>query len=119
MKRTVIALATATLALGLAPATQAQSSVDHRQEGTVWMPRLTEITRHEVLPGNQVRVHYWTGDPACYGAHAVLVETPWAVHVRVITGPRLGGADVCTMIALEKSQVLQLSAPLGDRPLHV
>ena len=100
MKRTVIALATAALALGLAPATQAQSSVDHRQEGPV-------------------RVHYWTGDPACYGAHAVLVETPWAVHVRVITGPRLGGADVCTMIALEKSQVLQLSAPLGDRSLHV
>ncbi|MDO5511176.1 hypothetical protein [Corynebacterium sp.] len=119
MRRTLITVATAALALGLAPAAHAQSSIDHRQEGTVWAPRLTEVTRHEVLPGNQVRVHYVTGDPACYGAHAVAVETPWAVHVRVVTGPRVGGADVCTMIALEESQVLQLSAPLGGRSLHV
>lgn len=117
MKKTLIALATAALALTSAPVASAQSSVDHSADGQVWLPSPTPLTRYEVLDGNRLRVHYPIGDPACYGAQAVLVETPWAVHVEVFTGPRVGGRDICTMILLEGSQELQLSAPLGDRPV--
>lgn len=119
MRRTLIALTTAALALGLAPAAHAQSSVDHASHGQVWLPTPTKITRYEELPGNQLRVHFLSGDPACYGAHALAIETPWSVTVPVFSGPRIGGRDVCTMIALEQSLTLQLSAPLGDRALHV
>jgi hypothetical protein len=63
-----------------------------------------------------VSVHFTSGTPECYGAHASAVETPESVTVDLTTGTRADAADrACIMIALFGTLEVPLAAPLGDR----
>ena len=63
-----------------------------------------------------VAVHFTSGTPECYGAHATATETPEAVIVDLTTGTRADAVDrACIMIALPGTLEVPLEAPLGDR----
>lgn len=63
-----------------------------------------------------VAVHFTSGTPECFGAHATAVETPDSVTVDLNTGTRADGANrACIMIALFGTLEVPLQAPLGDR----
>jgi len=63
-----------------------------------------------------VAVHFTSGTPECYGAHATATETPGAVIVDLTTGTRADAVDrACIMIAVSGTLEVPLEAPLGDR----
>jgi hypothetical protein len=63
-----------------------------------------------------VAVHFTSGTPECYGAHATATETPEAVIVDLTTGTRVDAVHrACIMIALTGTLEVPLEAPLGDR----
>jgi hypothetical protein len=63
-----------------------------------------------------VSVHFTSGTPECYGAHATATETPESVTVDLSTGTRADALDrACIMIALFGTLEVPLAAPLGDR----
>lgn len=62
---------------------------------------------------NALRIFYWGG--ACSGEYVQVEETGEGVNVRLFTGAPKGGPDACIAIALSRSMVVTLDAPLGDR----
>jgi hypothetical protein len=65
---------------------------------------------------NAVAVHFTSGTPECYGAHAVVAETPETVTVDLSTGGRADAVNrACIMIAVFGTLDVALQAPLGDR----
>jgi hypothetical protein len=65
-----------------------------------------------------VAVHFTSGTPECYGAHATVTETPESVTVDLLVGTRADAVDrACIMIALFGTLDVPLQAPLGDRAL--
>jgi hypothetical protein len=63
-----------------------------------------------------VAVHFTSGTPECYGAHATVSETPESVTVDLTNGTRADAVDrACIMIALFGTLEVPLQAPLGDR----
>jgi hypothetical protein len=66
-----------------------------------------------------VRVRFWNGVTACYGARAVATETPTSVTVAVFTGtiPEAVG-KLCIEMAVLQELTVPLTAPLASRSLH-
>jgi hypothetical protein len=63
-----------------------------------------------------VTVHFTSGTPECYGAHATATETPESVTLDLRTGTRADAVDrACILIALSGTLDVPLQAPLGDR----
>lgn len=63
-----------------------------------------------------VSVHFTSGTPECFGAHATVTETADSVTVDLSTGTRADAVDrACIMIALFATLDVPLAAPLGDR----
>lgn len=63
-----------------------------------------------------VAVHFTSGTPECYGAHAEVTEAPDSVTVALSTGTRADAVNrACIMIALSGTLEVPLQAPLGDR----
>lgn len=68
------------------------------------------------LAGDQIAIHFTSGNPACFGATARVDETPSTVTITVLTG-RLASAynHPCLMVASYSTLVVDLSAPVGGR----
>ncbi len=63
-----------------------------------------------------VSVHFTSGTPECFGAHATVTETPESVTVDLRTGTRADAVNkACIMIAVSGVIEVPLQAPLGDR----
>lgn len=63
-----------------------------------------------------VAVHFTSGTPECYGAHAEVTEALDSVTVDLSTGTRADAVNrACIMIALSGTLEVPLQAPLGDR----
>lgn len=63
-----------------------------------------------------VAVHFTSGTPECYGAHAEVTEAPDSVTVALSTGTRADAVNrACIMIALSGTLEVPLQTPLGDR----
>jgi hypothetical protein len=63
-----------------------------------------------------VAVHFTSGTPECFGAHATVTETPESVTVALTTGTRADAVDrACIMIALFGTLEVPLQGPLGAR----
>lgn len=63
-----------------------------------------------------IAVHFVTGTPECYGAHATVDETQSTVAVTLHTGALPEAADrMCILVAVFGSLDIHLSSPLGDR----
>ena len=63
-----------------------------------------------------VAVHFTSGTPQCYGAHAEVSETPETVAVDLSIGTRADAVDrACIMIALSGVLEVPLQVPLGAR----
>lgn len=81
-------------------------------------PKGVRIDGYDVPALQQLRLHYTTGVPECYGTidNPVVKETETSVTVTLTRlEPRSKGERVCIEIALQKKVTVTLDAPLGDR----
>lgn len=63
-----------------------------------------------------VTLHFTTGSPSCYGAHATVNETATTVEVTLQVGtPPEAVERMCPMIAVPATLDVPLQAPLGAR----
>ncbi|MFE5790894.1 hypothetical protein [Rhodococcus erythropolis] len=69
--------------------------------------------------GDRIAVHFVSGTPECFGAHASVDETTSEVTVRVSVGtlPAAVG-KACTMEVVDATLDLLLDAPLGERTVR-
>ncbi|MFE4498484.1 hypothetical protein ACFRFQ_01400 [Rhodococcus sp. NPDC056743] len=69
--------------------------------------------------GDRVAVHFVSGTPECFGAHATVDETTSDVTVRVSVGTLPAAVGMaCTMEVVDATLDLSLDAPLGDRTVR-
>ena len=67
---------------------------------------------------NPIAIHFVTGTPECYGAHAEVTETDTEVVIGLRTGTLPEAADkACIMVAVYGTMQMTLQAPLGDRDI--
>ena len=115
------AQAATTPATSSQPATQ---STGPARRDTDAMPRRdlrlvskTEWDRWERVEGNPnaVRIFYTAGVPECSGEYVQVRESPTAVNITLYSGAPKGGPDACIALAVGRSMVVTLEAPLGNR----
>lgn len=80
------------------------------------MPTPFESWSH--ISPNTIAIHFVTGTPECYGAHAEVTETDTEVVIGLRTGTLPEAADkACIMVAVYGTMQMTLQAPLGDRDI--
>lgn len=105
--------------------TSAVPEVDLGEVGTLFDDRddlvgasSTVVESWSAVDENTVAVHFVTGTPQCYGAHAEVHETDRAVTVSLVTGALPEAADkMCILVAVFGRLEVPLNAPLGDRQI--
>ena len=125
--RTSLALAAAVLAVWVAPAASAETTVLPERQGppgVVFVDNPAIVDAHPMpaesfsrVPGDHaVAVHFTTGTPECYGVHAIVTETAQTVSVELQSGslPEAVGR-ACIMIAVSGTVEVPLGGPLGGR----
>lgn len=84
-----------------------------------------DLVEERVLPwtdsanvsDTQIRVFFVAGNPACYGTRAITEQTDSEVAVAVIQGTLPEAPEACAALAFQGSLLIDLDAPLGDRPV--
>lgn len=79
--------------------------------------RVLSWTDSENVSDTQVRVSFVGGNPACYGTRAITEQTGSEVAVALIQGTLPEAPEACTALAFQGSLLIDLDAPLGDRPV--
>ncbi|WP_006242406.1 hypothetical protein [Mycolicibacterium tusciae] len=125
--RSSLALACVVLAVWVAPAASAETTVLPERQGppgvafvdnpTIVDARPMPAESFSRVPGDHaVAVHFTTGTPECYGVHAVVTETTQAVSVELLSGSRPEAVGrACIMIAVSGTLEVPLGGPLGGR----
>ncbi|OYD71759.1 hypothetical protein [Rhodococcus sp. OK302] len=99
------------------------TQVDDSDIGTVFADRADIVGASDTMfeswsevDETTVAVHFVTGTPECYGAHASVEETDSTVTVTLQTGALPEAANrMCILVAVFGSLDVHLSSPLGDR----
>nr|WP_218681723.1 hypothetical protein [Rhodococcus qingshengii] len=79
------------------------------------------VTSYSLVDGarDRIAVHFVSGTPECFGAHASVDETSSEVTVKVSGGTLPTAVGVaCTMEVVDATLDLLLDAPLGDRTVR-
>ena len=84
-----------------------------------------DLVEERVLPwtdsanisDTQIRVFFVGGNPACYGTRTITEQTDSEVAVALIQGTLPEASEACTALAFQGSLLIDLDAPLGDRPV--
>ncbi|UIZ91530.1 hypothetical protein JZY91_07125 [Corynebacterium sp. CNCTC7651] len=118
-------LAATTLATSLQPTTlpatqptgPARRDTDAPLRRDLRLVSKTEWDRWERVEGNPnaVRIFYTAGVPECSGEYVQVRESPTAVNITLYSGAPKGGPDACIALAVGRSMVVTLEAPLGNR----
>lgn len=75
------------------------------------------LTSVDEVSETMLRLHVVAGDPACSGLRAEVAEKPTEVVVTVYEGTLPEAPEVCTAVGRVASLTVELSDPLGDRPV--
>lgn len=98
-----------------------ESNVELTDSADLTDTHSVSVTSYSLVEGagDRIAVHFVSGTPACFGAHAIVDETTSDVTVRVSVGtlPAAVG-KACTMEVVDATLDLVLDAPLGDRTVH-
>ncbi|MGZ5391780.1 MAG: hypothetical protein ACXWD3_08020 [Mycobacterium sp.] len=125
--RTSLALAAVVVAVWVAPAASAETTVLPERQGppgAVFVDNPGIVDAHPMpaesfsrVPGDHaVAVHFTTGTPECYGVHATVTKTAHTVTVELQSGslPEAVGR-ACIMIAVSGTLEVPLGGPLDGR----
>lgn len=74
-------------------------------------------TSFEVVSENQIRVHYVTGDPTCFGVDSAVEEDESTIRIEVVEGTLPEAPEACTLVGRQGSLLITVDSPVGDREI--
>lgn len=80
--------------------------------------KVVEWTDYEVVAERQLRFHFPTGTPECYGSRAAVQEDDSGIRVATVVGMLPDAPKDCPAVGREATLLVTTQAPVGDRTVE-
>lgn len=98
--------------------TSGDAVVDEEPRTDLTGQQVVEWTDYEVVSDQQVRFHFPTGTPDCYGSRAAVEEDDSGIRVATIVGLLPDAPEDCALVGRVASILVTTEAPVGDRSVE-
>ncbi|MCY1159442.1 MAG: hypothetical protein MOP51_2467 [Citricoccus sp.] len=98
--------------------TTGDAVVDDEPRADLTGQQVVEWTEYEVVSERELRFHFPTGSPDCYGARAAVEEDDSGIRVATIVGLVPDAPENCALVGRTASIVVTTETPVGDRTVE-
>ena len=98
--------------------TTGDAVVDEESRTDLTGQQVVEWTDYEVVSDQELRFHFPTGTPDCYGSRTVVEEDASVIRVATVVGAVPGAPENCALVGRTASIVVRTEAPVGDRTVE-
>jgi hypothetical protein len=95
-----------------------EATVDEEPRTDLAGQQVVEWTDYEVVSDQELRFHFQTGTPDCYGSRAAVEEDDSGIRVATIVGLLPDAPQDCPMVGRKASILVTTEAPVGDREVE-
>jgi hypothetical protein len=95
--------------------TTGDAIVDEESRTDMTGQQVVEWTDYEVVSAQELRFHFPTGTPDCYGSRAAVEEDDSGIRVATIVGLLPDAPQDCPMVGRKASILVTTEAPVADR----
>ncbi|MDI3329573.1 MAG: hypothetical protein QJR09_02410 [Micrococcus sp.] len=95
--------------------TSGEAVVDEEPRADLTGQQVIPWTDYEVVSERQLRFHFPTGSPDCYGSRAAVEEDDSGIRVATIVGLVPDAPENCALVGRTASILVTTEAPVGDR----
>ncbi|MBB5749431.1 hypothetical protein [Micrococcus sp. TA1] len=92
--------------------------VDDEPRDDLTGQQVVEWTDYEVVSERELRFHFPTGTPDCYGSRTAVEEDDSGIRVATIVGLVPGAPENCALVGRTASIVVTTETPVGDRTVE-
>lgn len=98
--------------------TTGDAVVDDEPRDDLTGQQVVEWTDYEVVSERELRFHFPTGTPDCYGSRTAVEEDDSGIRVATIVGLVPGAPENCALVGRTASIVVTTETPVGDRTVE-
>jgi hypothetical protein len=98
--------------------TSADAVVDEEPRTDLTGQQVVEWTDYEVVSDQELRFHFPTGTPDCYGSRTAVEEDDSSIRVATIVGLVPDAPANCALVGRTASILVTTEAPVGDRTVE-
>jgi hypothetical protein len=92
--------------------------VDDEPRDDLTGQQVVEWTDYEIVSERELRFHFPTGTPDCYGSRTAVEEDDSGIRVATIVGLVPGAPENCALVGRTASIVVTTETPVGDRTVE-
>jgi hypothetical protein len=98
--------------------TTGDAVVDDEPRTDLTGQQVVDWTHYEAVSDRQLRFHFPTGSPDCYGSRAAVEEDASRIRVATIVGLVPDAPENCSLVGRTASILVTTEAPVGDRAVE-